>query len=976
MFSLKHLSTGQYSAKDVVNYVENDKEKAADVSYYENNGKAPSQWLCQGAEMLGLSGTVKGGDLERLLEGKIGDQVLSVKGKERRMGTDMTFSAPKSVSYVGLGLGDDRVLTAHDIAVKAALAYIEAEVVKARYGKGGKEEKSTGNMITAAYRHEDARPDPVTGLVDMQLHTHCISINATHDGEAWRARTLDFGAGAVRMHTADAIYKTVLAQELQKVGYAIRQTSDGFEIDGITEAQIETQSTRRKAIDAELAKKGLSRKDSTGEQRTQANMATRSAKRKISKQELRMQWREDCRNMGIQQAGLEQIAQVRAKEEKITANQSIEHSLKTLSERDSVFSEEQAYLEALFDGIGHSNHIEIKEAMDCHSDIVRKQDGKITTKEALERDGWIAGYAVNGQDKMEAFINSPDSCSLEIERLEQSIRKQQRPDAQKFNYSQGQKDALMLALTSKDQITGIVGAAGAGKTTAMAGIVELATLQGYDVVGIAPSATAAKELEDAKASDTNTIATFILSEKESKNPRLVIVDEAGMVSSKDMMEILKKLNPEDKLLLVGDPRQLAAIEAGHPFYDLMQEGRIQFAEINEIQRQKDENLLAIAKDFADGRPADAVEKASSYMVEAKIEKTGIDKNGDPIATTEDRRKGIASDTANAFLKLSQEQRDTTLVLAGTNEVRAKINILIREGLKKEGQIEAEDKVIQLSQKTDMTGPQSKKAVNYKQGMLLRESGRSKNKQTGKMENMQKDWIVDSIDTTKNTLSLVSKDGETKTLNAYTIDSKHFRSYVVAEKPMAVNDKIVVLENDRSADISNGNLLTITKIEDNKIYALNKDGEEKILDASKPLSIDHGYALTIHKSQGQTVDFTIVAGEASRTATAEAAYVACSRERYGLVIITDNEKALMSRWANYAEREASHANKENAVDMEKLTKYMDIGMEAGKAYQAGDHEVEKLVVPRDKEAEQQAIQEEIAEARRAAEPQKIEKEIAD
>jgi conjugative relaxase-like TrwC/TraI family protein len=953
MFTLKNLSTGKFSAKNVVNYAENDKEKASDASYYENGGKSPSQWLGQGAEMLGLKGSVKAEDLIKLLEGKIGDQALTAEGKERRMGTDMTFSAPKSVSIAALGLGDDRIIEAHDRAVKAGLDYIEAEVVKARYGKGGKKEKSTGNMISAVYRHEDARPDRETGHVDMQLHSHCISINATHDGTGWRARTLDFGEGAVRMHTADAIYKSQLATELQKLGYATRQTKDGFEIDGMTEAQLETQSARRKEIDAELEKNGTSRKDSTAEQRTQANMTTRSAKRMVSQEELRMQWREDCRTLGISKSGLEQVAHARAQEEKVTACQSVEHSLDHLAERSSVFSEEQAYLEALKSGIGHSDHVEIKEVMGSHGDIVRKQDGNITTKEALERDGWIAGYAVNNQDKMESFKNSPYSCGIEIERLQQD---------QGFDYSQGQKDAITLALTSKDQITGIVGAAGAGKTTAMAGIVKIAHEQGYEVVGIAPSSAAAKELEDAKADDTRTIASFNLSKTDVSKPRLIIMDEAGMVSARDMQNVLKKLQKDDKLLLVGDPKQLAAVEAGSPFYDLMQSGHLKFAEINEIQRQKDENLLAIAKDFAAGRPADAVQKAIEYMVEAKIEKTGKNAKGEQVATTEDRRKGIATDTASAFMALDQGQRDKTLVLAASNEVRRQVNDQIRAGLKAEGRIDPEDRIVQVAQKTDMSMSQSRKAVSYQHGMLLRESGRNKNKQTGKMENIQKDWVIDSVDTTKNTINLISKDGEKKTLDAGAIDSRHYKSYTIAEKAMAINDKIIVLENNKHGGVLNGNILTISKIDNDKIYTIDKKGNKKILDSLKPLTIDHAYCLTVHKSQGQTVENTMVAGEGSRLATAESAYVACSREQYGLTIITDSQEALANRWTKYAERESTHADKEKAQDSEKLDKYLEAGMRSGKAYANGEREVE-----------QEKIQEEVAQEIITKES---EKEIAD
>ena len=68
----------------------------------------------------------------------------------------------------------------------------------------------------------------------------------------------------------------------------------------------------------------------------------------------------------------------------------------------------------------------------------------------------------------------------------------------------------------------------------------------------------------------------------------------------------------------------------------------------------------------------------------------------------------------------------------------------------------------------------------------------------------------------------------------------------------------------------------------------------------------GYCRTIHSSQGATVERTIVVGEAGRVATAQTAYVAASRERSGLRIITDDREKLSAAWSRWAERQSARS----------------------------------------------------------------------
>ena len=106
---------------------------------------------------------------------------------------------------------------------------------------------------------------------------------------------------------------------------------------------------------------------------------------------------------------------------------------------------------------------------------------------------------------------------------------------------------------------------------------------------------------------------------------------------------------------------------------------------------------------------------------------------------------------------------------------------------------------------------------------------------------------------------------------------------------------------------NGQTATIKRVErdqdgSTQVTAQLDDGREVKLDPSKNHSINYGWCRTVHSAQGATVDRVIVAGEASRVATAETAYVACSRERESLQIVTDNAERLQKSWATWAEKQ--------------------------------------------------------------------------
>ncbi|MGB6872108.1 MAG: relaxase domain-containing protein, partial [Acidobacteriaceae bacterium] len=72
--------------------------------------------------------------------------------------------------------GDERLVAAHDKALREALAEAENYAATRVRVNGANEDRTTGNWIEAAYGHDTSRE------LDPQLHTHAVAANLTYDG--------------------------------------------------------------------------------------------------------------------------------------------------------------------------------------------------------------------------------------------------------------------------------------------------------------------------------------------------------------------------------------------------------------------------------------------------------------------------------------------------------------------------------------------------------------------------------------------------------------------------------------------------------------------------------------------------------------------------------------------------------------------------------------------------------------------------
>ena len=120
---------------------------------------------------LGLSGEVDPEAFRKILQGEVLDgsgRRLGRNGKDGQFvhcpGRDLTLSAPKSVSLAALVGGDDRMLEAHDRAVKRTLEWVERHVAETRVrdpATGAMKRVGGQKLLAATFRHGISRTNPI-----------------------------------------------------------------------------------------------------------------------------------------------------------------------------------------------------------------------------------------------------------------------------------------------------------------------------------------------------------------------------------------------------------------------------------------------------------------------------------------------------------------------------------------------------------------------------------------------------------------------------------------------------------------------------------------------------------------------------------------------------------------------------------------------------------------------------------------------
>ena len=900
------------------------------ASYYERDGyyakdspehRAASAWAGRGAAELGLEGPVDPDTFQAVLEGEVPDgsgRWLGRKTRDgdihHRPGRDLTFSAPKSVSLAALIGGDDRIVEAHDRAAMRALDWFERNAAETRM-----QDPQTGRMVRtggqktviATFRHDTSRN------LDPALHTHSVIANMLLGAdEKWRTMANEKLYGSKML--LGALYRSELAGELAKLGYGIEKThSDGrFEIAGVSRQIIDAFSTRRAEIEAALDGRGLGGTAENQHLARRAALMTRAHKRDVDKETLRETWARQAAELGFDAKALVASAMERgpdgpekarngemeaAKDSPPTvarqadlfefaaqaarAREAVDWALAHLSERDAVFSGTDLLAAALAYSPGMSSIGTIERAVD---DL--KREGRLHDAPALEGGGGLTtDKAVARERETITMMRTGEGRGKAPMRgwmVDRHLRK--------GPLTAGQKQAVKLILSEKDRTVGVQGYAGTGKTRMLDRARTLAEKKGWRMVGLAPSASAVRTLAAESGIESETLQRFLarnagvaegrLTKKGAKEMRatfaktVLVVDEgslASAVQARDLLRIASVLRIP-KLVLVGDAKQLDAVDAGKPFAQLQQAG-MKTAVMDEIMRQRDPELKAAVEASLAGEIGKAFGKLGSNVAEVNPD-------------------NIAGAVAARWLKLSPEERERTGVMAPSHELREGINAHIRERLAREGRIVGPAMQTQRLVSKGYTNAEKALAANYAPGDVVAFHRTYKRLSVEKSEERR----VAGVDHKKRTVHLEGPDGATVAWKPSEIGGRKGGTEVYRTETVELRagDRIRWTRNDTGLGIVNSGTAEVAGVRNGRVTFRLEEGGKLTLTRGDPQlrHLDHAWASTVHAFQGRTVDNVIAAMEANhpRLTTAKAFYVEISRARDRAELVTDDAAALRER----------------------------------------------------------------------------------
>ncbi|WP_375471377.1 MobF family relaxase, partial [uncultured Nostoc sp.] len=815
------------------------------VKNYYHQGK--SRWSGLGAEKLGLSGAIDNEqEFTNVIEGLSPDgskqlNARVLKPKERRAALDCTFSAPKSVSLMALVGGDSRLIAAHHQALKEVIGLMERRYAITRVTQNnGRHRVNTGNLVVAQFDHIESRD------LDPHLHTHCLVMNTTqaNDGQWMSLVNSEIFANKKFLGMA---YQSYLAAEVQKLGYEVELRKHGqFEIKGFTEQDLEAFSKRRQQIVA------LAGASSSWAQRNQVWDTTRQRKQKLTEAELKSLWYEEAEALGISfvKPSEPNTQVVQNSVSKQSLEDALAPAIAHCSERNVAFKLEDLEKFILSERL-LTDVTALEPLIKEHQELIvlPGMERQYTTWTAVKRELATIELMQSGI----GAVNSIQHTVVVESLLEKTL------------LNQGQRLAVNMALSTTDQFVAWQGVAGAGKTFALKELNAIALAQGYTIKAFAPSSMAAKVLSEELGIQGETVASLLVSEPAPliESNQIWIVDEAGLLSAAYAHALLERATTEGaRLLLVGDTKQLSAVEAGNPFKSLQQAG-IKTAHLNQSNRQRNPDLKIAVDLIADGRVEAGFKQLETI---GSIQEVSPDTKLDIIAAD--------------YIGLAQEQRARTLVLAGTNVEKLALTQAIRDKLKQEGSLGATANITQL-QALNLTKVQLRYTHNFELGNVVMPT------RNYKRRGLEKALLYEVVG--KNIDRLILKADDGKQLE---VDPNFDKAvYQRDEIEIAVGDRLQWKKNDCQLQRRNGQEFIVTTIEGDSAQIEYLDTKiTETINLKQPQNLDYALVNTIYSSQGKTTDLALIA--ADYTIGQESFYVAISRARHNVKLYTKDKSELL------------------------------------------------------------------------------------
>ncbi len=880
--------------------------------YYAEGEKVEGEWIGKGAQTIGLEGAVEAEHFEMLrnnLHPFTGERLTARKDtvakvvnphtgrrEERRPIAlhDIVFSAPKAASVAGIVGGDERVVDAWHQSVRLAVEEMERfAAVRLRTGEFKNSEKLriTGNVIGAVFFHDASR------TLDPQLHAHAVMINASLDRERDQWLALQRRAMMEASVYVRGFLHHTFARKLTQLGYGIESAKEGFRIEGISEEveialsertrqRLQFEERYRRLFGHQPSKRRIEwfikdrREEATSRFMAEYKAAFGKLPDKAVIADFVKDWREaklatistaEVRELQRERLDRESLHQVERTVErarasagtaqqpsrniKEAARQGLDHCL----ERTSVARVGDALASALRFGsrkIGDLDPRGLYQELRSRSGAI--SDGYLmTTEQVLQEETAILRFAQSSKGKHQPL---GDVAGAQLDLLDE-----------------GQRKAIVNLSENRNGIAILIGDAGTGKTHTLARLDEAYRHKtGEGMIALAPTTRATAELQANGYPEADTVAAFLNSERlqEQAAGRALLIDEAGFLSTKQLAAIVGIAYERDlRLVLVGDIKQHESVERGSALRNVIDSKIIKPERLTDVRRQRAEAHRKVAKLLAQGQSLKALEQAESLGMVHEI----------PDA------RELFADAARHYADEVEAGMETLVVIPTWNDIDW-FNEEARTELKARNLIHGDEIEIRGSASLSWTEVERCHWQDYQPGMVL-----NFHRGVGGMK-VGESATVKEIH--ENGVTIERPDGTT-----LKIGRRQRNGFDVAEErplKIAAGDELLFRANCPEIKVSNGERL--------KVDSVDAATNQVTLRGGKVLShnftqVSHGHAVTSHKSQGASVDQSIlVVGPSSLPASnLRQFYVSNTRFKEGHRLYAHNLSALKGAVASRSER---------------------------------------------------------------------------
>jgi conjugative relaxase-like TrwC/TraI family protein len=839
--------------------------------YAEGEAKTVGKWIGEAGKKLGVENVEFELAFERLRKNEhpeTGEQ-LTARNKEDRVAFfDFQFSAPKDVSVLAVVGGDERVRAAFEEAAENALRELEkfAAVRERRGDKAHKDEsRTTGNLVAACFHHDASRS------LDPQLHMHAVTANATWDAEAggWKALQMRSMGEAIK-YVRQTMYHD-LAGKLEMLGYETHgHTADGFEIRGLEHLR-NRFSKRHEQIEA-LRKKFVETNKREPTEKEVAVMVKESRDRKlteISTAEVRA--RQVAELSPDEQAGLKWLVSeakpgVSPPLPRIAAGEAIAKGIDHVFERLSVAKESDVLAAALelSNGLVEGD---VLEALRNHPDyLAQGASGEMTLRSVIEEEHAALKFAREGRGQVRALGS--------LEKLEELCDAAEK----KFGMPQDEpRVAGRLLVGSEDRVSVLIGDAGTGKTFLLKTVCNChLAAGGENFVALGPTGRARDELKKEGFEQAATVQKFLVDQRwqETTKGRILLVDEAGMLSTKQMAALVKVAEAnQNRLILVGDTKQHEAVERGNALRNLVEGSKLPVARLSTVRRQRSAQQKEITELLGAGKLVEGLDR------QEKIGMLIEDKND----------ADLFEKAARAYARNELDGKETIVVIPLWSEIHL-FNDLAREHLRELNLITGAEVERESVNSKSLTEAEKMTWKNFAPGDVLTFHKGTSNVERGEsLEVVSRDHYGVTCRKPDGTEIRITK----KQRSAFDVGK-------VSKIKISKGDKILIRANHKELGKNNGDVVKVERIEDGKI----------ILEGGKELppefkNISYGHAVTSHKSQGASVSESIlVMGQKStQLANAKQFYVSNTRHKdRHQVFVSDKVELARKLYQGSRERE--------------------------------------------------------------------------